>query len=166
MNSLADAYIELQPKLYTFFLLKTSNIAVSEDLTQDVFYEASKTIHTFKGDAQISTWLFAIARNLLSKYYRSKKYEMALNEKIRDASAVLTPYQLIEKAVIEKEQLTDIQKAICTLEPLTQEIVLLRLYGELSFAEIGQLLEKSENYTRVTFFRAKQKVQKKLEGYE
>ena len=161
MNSLAQAYIELQPKLYTFFVMKTSNIAVAEDLTQDVFYEASKTIHQFKGDATIATWLFSIARHLLAKYYRSKKYERSLHEQLGNSIA---PVMATETSYEIKEELRMLQQHIAKLDEMAKEIVLLRLYGELSFADIGELIGKSENYARVTYFRSKQKIMKEMEG--
>ena len=161
MNSLEQAYIELQPKLYTFFIMKTSNITVAEDLTQDVFYEASKTIHQFKGDSTISTWLFSIARHLLAKYYRSKNYERALNEQLGNSiERVIST----ETAYEIKEELLILQQHIASLDEVAKEIVLLRFYGELSFADIGGFIGKSENYARVTYFRAKQKIMKEMEG--
>ena len=161
MNSLEQAYIELQPKLYTFFIMKTSNITVAEDLTQDVFYEASKTIHQFKGDSTISTWLFSIARHLLAKYYRSKKYERSLNEHLGNSTVRVIS---TEASYEIKEELRMLLQYISNLDEMTKEIVLLRLYGELSFADIGGFIGKSENYARVTFFRAKQKITKEMEG--
>ena len=137
MNSLEQAYIELQPKLYTFFVIKTSNIAVAEDLTQDVFYEASKTIYQFKGNATISTWLFSIARHLLAKYYHSKKYERSLHEQLGNS---ISPVMTTETSYEVKEELRMLQQHIAKLDELTKEIVLLRMYGELSFADIGELI--------------------------
>ena len=67
MDALAQVYRELQPKIYAYFFIKTSNSAIAEDLTQDVFYEATKSIHTYRGEAALSTWLFKIANNLLKK---------------------------------------------------------------------------------------------------
>ena len=162
MNSLEHAYIELQPKLYTFFVMKTSNITVAEDLTQDVFYEASKTIHQFKGNSTISTWLFSIARHLLAKYYRSKKYERALNEQLGNSTERVIS---TETAYEIKEDLLFLQQYIAKLDEIAKEIVLLRLYGELSFADIGELIGKSDNYARVTYFRAKQKIMKEMEVF-
>ncbi len=161
MNSLEQVYTELQPKLYTFFVIKTSNITVAEDLTQDVFYEASKTIHQFKGDAAISTWLFSIARHLIAKYYRSKKYERALQEQLGNSTVRIIS---TEASYEIKEELRNLQQHIAQLDETAKEIVLLRLYGELSFADIGELVGKSENYARITFFRVKQKIKKEMEG--
>ena len=162
MNSLEQAYIELQPKLYTFFIMKTSNKTVAEDLTQDVFYEASKTIHQFKGDSTISTWLFSIARHLLAKYYRSKKYEQSLKDKLGNSiERVIST----ETAFEIKEELRLLQLHIANLDDVVKDILLLRLYGELSFAEIGGFIGKSDNYARVTYFRAKQKIMKEMEGF-
>ena len=53
MNDLAHVYKDIQPKLFTFFYMKTSNYATAEDLTQDFFYEASKNSYRFRGDSSI-----------------------------------------------------------------------------------------------------------------
>lgn len=161
MERLEQIYCELQPKLYTFFYIKTSSLATAEDLTQDVFYEASKNIHRYRGEAALSTWLFSIANNLLRKYYRSKKYERALIEQLetKPNSLPFTTEQLFEL----KEEAERLLVQIEALEPTAKDIVLLRIYGELSFKEIGELVEKSENYVRVTFHRTKIKLQRKEE---
>ena len=79
MNELELIYQEVQPKIYAFFYVKTSNQAVAEDLTHDVFYEACKGIKSFAGKSSLQTWLFSIAKNLLKKHYRSKRYNHKLN---------------------------------------------------------------------------------------
>lgn len=163
MSSLEQSYIELQPKLYTFFVMKTSNAQAAEDLTQDVFYEASKSIHSFKGDSHINTWLFSIAKNLLSKYYRRRKYEQNLSEKLMENDEPIRQHS-IEHSYELKEELAKLQQHIYSFDETTRDIILLRLYGELSFADIGMLVGKSENFARVTFFRAKQKLMKEMEG--
>lgn len=160
MEELEQIYRDIHPKLFTFFYLKTANTAMAEDLTQDVFYEASKSLHRFNGQSTLSTWMFAIARNLLKKHYRSKKYEKALVEKleIEPITASLTPEQQIEL----KEDIQSLLMNIGKLDPHLSEIILLRIYGDLSFKEIGELTGKSENYTRVAFHRLKNKLQKEM----
>lgn len=161
MDALAKIYRELQPKLYAFFYIKTSHSAIAEDLTQDVFYEATKSIHTYRGEASLSTWLFHIANNLLKKYYRSKRYEKSLLEQLEHTPTppMFTTEQLIELREETRQLLTKIEQ----LEPPFKDIVLLRIVGELSFKEIGELLDQSENYVRVNFHRQKIKLQRKEE---
>lgn len=161
---LANVYEEIQPKLFTFFYMKTMNVATAEDLTQDVFYEATRSIHRFNGNSSLSTWLFAIAHHLLKKYYRSKNYTQALASQIAEEFK-MTP--------LSTEQVTELKvfnelahKLIRDLSEPISEIILLRLYGELSFKEIADIIGKTENYTRVMFHRAKRQLRVELEGYE
>ena len=155
MDRLQRLYIEHQPKLSAYFYARTSSRQVAEDLTQDVFYEASKNIHTYRGDAALSSWMYAIANNLLKKYYRSKKYEKTLLEKLEEPTLVaISAEQLVE----QRQEIKAIHREIELFDELSKEIVLLRIYGELSFKEIGEVIGKSENYARVQFHRLKLKL--------
>jgi len=159
---LEELYKEIQPRIYAFFFVKTSSREIAEDLTQEVFYEAIKGLSRFSHQSTIQTWLFSIARNRLKKYYRSQKYKkdiekMVMNEELGRN----TP----EEEVLKKEEQRNLIQRINQLDELTKEIVTLRVYGELSFKEIGMLVERSENFVRVTFHRAKLKLQKEMEGY-
>lgn len=158
MDELAKIYRELQPKIYAYFFIKTSNSAIAEDLTQDVFYEAAKSLHTYRGEAALSTWLFHIANNLLKKHYRKKRYEKSLLMKMeaQPPTNLFTTEQLFELQDESKRLLSKIGN----LNPPFKDIVLLRIIGELSFKEIGELLELSENYVRVNFHRQKIKLQR------
>ena len=131
MKQLADIYEQIQPKLYTFFYIKTADASAAEDLTQDVFYEATKSIHRFNGQSSISTWLFAIAHHLLTKYYRSNRYKRTLHENIKQISP---PLPLTTEQLVELQESTkDLLKKINALDTPGKEIVLLRIYGDCSF---------------------------------
>ena len=158
MERLQQLYIEQQRPLYHYFYARTANAQVAEDLTQDVFYEASRTLHLYRGEASLKTWLYAIANNLLKKYYRSKKYEQSLLHKIEEHAMPRT----VEEQVVQKWSIEALHARIMALDEPSQQIVLLRLYSELSFKEIGELVGRSENYTRVHFHRLKQQL--KQEG--
>lgn len=161
MKELERLYREIQPKIYAFFYVKTSNKAVAEDLTQDVFYEALKGIKSFKGHSTMKTWLFSIARNILFKYYRSKKYRNQLTKELKQEQIEFAKSP--EQLTVLQDEAKQLQEKIEALNELQREIVLLRIYGELSFKEIGELLQKSENYARVTFHRTKLKLQLEME---
>lgn len=162
MTSLTSLYGEIQPKLYNFFYMKTGSKELAEDLTQEVFYQALKNSNSFKNNCSLKTWIFSIANNILKKHYRSKKYFKSLENKLTLDNIV---YESLEDSIIKKDSLLQLMAAINKLDDLTKEIVLLRIYGELSFKEIGDTLGKSENYTRVTFHRGKLKIKKELEDY-
>lgn len=136
------------------------NYTLSEDLTQDVFYAALKGVKTFRGRASVQTWLFAIARNLLKKHYRSKKYARNLVNKLSNDIQEKTVSS--EELYLSKEMNWAFIEQVSKLDALPAEIVTLRVYGELSFKEIGDLIRKSENYVRVNFHRTKLKLQKEM----
>lgn len=98
---LEQLYKEVYPKIYTFFYVKTSNQHIAEELTQEVFYQAIKKFHTFSYESTIETWLFAIAKNQLRNFYRSKKYQNQLIEKIpKENKESVTP----EDRLLSKEK--------------------------------------------------------------
>lgn len=162
MKKLEKIYRDIQPKIYAFFYVKTSSQAIAEDLTHDVFYEALKSIHTFKGESTLQTWVFSIANHMLKKYYRSNKYKRNLTKILADEDQEhpKTP----EDQFFINEETRNLIRQIQALDDLRKEIVTLRIYGELSFKEIGQLVQKSENYVRVNFHRTKIQLKREMEG--
>lgn len=161
MKKLEEEYEEIQPKIYAFFYAKTGNQATAQDLCHDTFYEACKNIASFNGHSTLSTWMFSIAANLLKKHYRKNKYQLSLMQKL--SMVPETELHSLEELAEIKEDARKLLHQISKLEDSAREIVLLRIYGELSFAEIGALTGKSENYVRVTFHRLKLKLQKTME---
>lgn len=161
MKKLEDEYEEIQPKIYAFFYAKTGNRATAQDLCHDTFYEACKSIAAFNGHSTLSTWLFSIANNLLKKHYRKNKYQQSLMQKL--SLVPETEIHSIEELAEINEDTRKLLHHISKLEDSAREIVLLRIYGELDFKEIGALIGKSENYARVTFHRLKLKIQKLME---
>lgn len=162
MKELEELYKDIQPKIYSFFYVKTLDQNTAEDLTHDTFYEAMKGFNSFAGKSTIQTWLFSIANNLLKKYYRSKKYRKKLVETLSKEDKKTNS---LEEELMIKERSGKLIEQINQLDSLSKEIVTYRIYGELSFKEIGELIGKSENYTRVAYHRAKLKLQKEMEGF-
>ncbi|RXZ82543.1 sigma-70 family RNA polymerase sigma factor [Paenibacillaceae bacterium] len=160
---LEELYKVIQPKIYAFFYVNTADRELSEDLTHEVFYQAIKGLHTFTGASSLQTWIFAIARNILYNHYRSKKYRQQLAGTLADRTGAVIS---AEQQAITNESLQLLAMNIQQLDQLPREIVIMRIYGELSFKEIAQLIGKSENYARVMFHRAKMKLQEKLEGID
>lgn len=160
MNELEKVYQDIQPKVFAFFYIKTGDPALSEDLTHDVFFAAVKGFPSFSGKSSLKTWVFSIAKNRLKKHYRSKKYSASLTDQLvrEEPPVISTP----EEIFLLKEKNQHLISHINKLDPITKEIVIFRIYGELSFKEIGDLIDKSENYARVSFHRAKIKLKKEM----
>lgn len=150
MEQIYKQYFETVNK-YLFCL--THNSDISEELTQETFYRAVKKINTFKGDCKMSVWLCQIAKNL---WYD----ELKKNKKVENTeeNLLIQSEDNIEEKVILNESKLELYKKLQKLDKQTREVIYLRITGELSFKEIGDILNKTENWARVTFYRGKQKL--------
>ena len=123
---------------------------------QETFVVAINQINKFRGECEISVWLCSIAKKIL--YKRTKKdntYNMISIEEIE-----IPDQKKIEEDYIKNDSKLRLYQALQNLDANTREVMYLRLTGDLSFKEIGKILNKSENWSRVTFFRGKQKLNK------
>lgn len=136
---------------------------LAEELTQETFYRAIKNAGKFRGDCKMSTWLCQIAKFTFYQHLDKKNRRKEVS--MEDAVPFATDQQ-IEKEYISNEQKLEIYKKIQGLESPTRDVMMLRLSGDLSFREIGEILGKSENWARVTFYRAKQIIGKELDKDE
>ena len=151
MEQIYKQYFETVNK-YLFCL--THNSDISEELTQETFYKAVKKINTFKGDCKISVWLCQIAKNLwYDELKKNKKFQNSGEEMFS-----IEAEEKIEDKIILNESKVELYKKIQKLDKQTREVIYLRITGELSFKEIGDILNKTENWARVTFYRGKQKL--------
>ena len=118
-----------------------------------------RTIDRYDGSCKLSVWLCQIAKHLwyqwLSK--RSRQKEVELTDQVPCQES-------LEQSALFHMEKTELYQAIHKLPDPMRELVYLRLTGEFSFAEIGSLLGKNENWARTTFYRAKQKIMKEMEG--
>lgn len=139
--------------VYSYIMTLVKDAAEAEELTQETFYRALKS--RFKGQSGERTWLCAIAKNLCADVYRKRKKESAFEDDIEDGASM-------EHAVISKLESLQIHMALHELEEPYREVFSLRVFGELSFRDIGMVFGKTENWARVTYHRGKLKLQDKL----
>ncbi len=127
---------------------------LSEELTQETFYQAIRSVHKYDGTCKVSTWLCQIAKHLWYHELDRRKHKSALPLEHADTKGTAN----VEETAILRQEKMDLFKQIHLLSEIEKEIVFLRLTGELSFLEIGEIFEKNESWARVTFYRAKQKL--------
>ncbi|MBD3922038.1 sigma-70 family RNA polymerase sigma factor [Paenibacillus sp. PR3] len=157
-EDLEEIYRNHAQSVFRYLLSLTHDEDLAEELTEETFYRAVYSIHTYNGSCKISVWLCQIAKHVwyqeLGKRKRQQTQE--LDEDI--PSTGRSP----EEAMLLKSSKMDLYRAIHKLDEPMREIVHMRISGEFSFAEIGEILGKSENWARVTFYRAKQKMMEVL----
>lgn len=148
MEQIYTQYFEIVNK-YLFCL--THNNDISEELTQETFYKAVKKIDTYKGKCKMSVWLCQIAKNLWYDYCKKNKRVISVGEELIEAYSTDTTE---EKVILNDEKISLFRK-LQKLDEKTREVIYLRITGELTFKEIGIILNKTENWARVTFYRGK-----------
>lgn len=152
MEKIYKEYFDIVNK-YLFCL--TNNSDISEELTQETFYRAVKSIDSYNGKCKMSVWLCQIAKNLW--YNQCKKNKRIVNVKNAQLSNIPDILET-ENLVIDKEEKISLYKKMQRIDEKSREVVYLRITGELSFKEIGTILNKTENWARITFYRAKNKL--------
>ena len=155
-------YQEHAKAIYRFLMCLTNDSELAEDLTQETFYQAARGIDKFRGNCKISVWLCQIAKFLYYKHARKQKIKEIPLEDLQD---YWKDDNNIEKNIIDKISLEEAFKQINNLDNTTKEIIILRVKGGLSFKEIGDIFNQTENWARVTFYRGKQKL-KEAKIYE
>ena len=156
-------YRTYERMVYQFLYMRTHDAHWSQDLLQETFLRAVTSISRYDGSCKLSVWLCQIARHVLWQELRKRgKTDFAeLADSIPDPG---NPDA--ETQVLRSEDRVGLYRAIHRLSEKEREVVLYRITGELSFREIGEILEKSENWARTTFYRAKLRLRKELKANE
>ena len=153
MKYMEQIYKEYARTVYKFLLSRCHSEDLAEELTQETFYQAVRSIDRFDGSCKISVWLCQIAKHLWYRYLEKHKREIPV-ENLQETEAA----SAAEEEVMDRERQLDLLKQIHHLSPAAREAVYLRIFGNLSFREIGEVLGKTENWARVTFYRSKEKL--------
>lgn len=156
MQNIEEIYKEYSTAVYKYLFCLTQNKEISEDLTQETFALAVKDIKKFRGDCKLSVWLCQIAKHLWYKELKKKHKNVNVSfEEINDDVLYDEP---IDEIICEKEEKLKLFKDMQKLDEKSREVMYLRMVGNLSYEEIGEILGKTSNWSRVTFYRAKQKM--------
>jgi RNA polymerase sigma-70 factor (ECF subfamily) len=155
-QNLEQIYEENVSAVYKYLFCLTHDTYLTEELTQETFYQAAKGLHNFRGDCKISVWLCQIGKRLWYKELEKRKREFVPIEEIEEIKSE----EDLEGHYLQNIEKVELFRLLHHMDEMTREVMYLRLTGELSFAEIGDILGKTENWARVTFYRGKQKIVK------
>lgn len=153
-----EIYRRHAKSVYAFLLAKTADSMLAEELTQETFYQAVKSIGSFKGESSVSTWLIGIANNVLRGYFRKQKRQA--EEELPKTEIAARGGTATEDIVLRSMDTISLMQAMHRLPEPYREVLHLRLTADLSFKEIGQIMERTENWARVTYYRGKEKLLK------
>lgn len=132
------------------------NQSCAEEITQNTFFKAMTSKKRFKGNSSEFTWLCGIAKHLAIDECRKNAKFSELDE-----TAPISAVD-IEKAAEDKDAALRIHLILHELQEPYKEVFQLRVFGELSFSQIGMIFQKTENWARVTYHRARLKIQERM----
>lgn len=148
-------------KLYSFVMTLAKNSDTAEEITQNTFFKAMQSKHTYKGQSDEFVWLCSIAKNMYIDEYRKRKRLFPFDEKNE-----IEENTEIEEKLENSDSSYRIHCILHTLEDPYKEVFHLRVFGELPFKTIGAIFSKSESWARVTYHRARLKIIERIDEDE
>lgn len=153
---LESFYRDNYPIVYGYLLSLCGDPHQAEELTAQTFLKAVEKIRTYDPKYKPSTWLCTIGRNLYIDDCKRHRHTVPITDDLPCTAP--SP----EALYIQREQAQAVLEAAGKLDELPRKVVFLRIQG-MSFRDIGISLGKTENWARVTFFRAKTRIMKETE---
>lgn len=149
-------YREYADPVFKYLMTLCNDENTAQELTQETFYQAVRSAGRYDGSCKVFTWLCQIAKHLWYRELERRRWKgtTELNENLASSGADLS------ETVSIREEKMELFRKVHILDETAKEVVLLRLTGAFSFREIGDIFGKNENWARVTFYRAKQKLVK------
>ncbi len=151
---------------FVFQLLKSAGMeSVAEDLCQETFYKAFRSLHLFReGEASFATWLYTIARNsVISELRKNRTSSVTLDDAAYQLAAPAdhTP----ENKTIRQETVSRVRDAINNLPDKQRSALILREYDQLEYHEIATILGQTVSSVKSLLFRARAGVKTQMESY-
>ncbi len=153
MENMEEVYNRHAQTVYKFLFSQCHDANTAEELTQETFYQAVRSIDRFDGTCKVSVWLCQIAKHLWYQHLRKVSRETELPE---EAALPLAPSA--EEETLERSGQVELLRRVHELPEPGREVVYLRAFGGLSFREIGDVMGKTETWARVTFYRGKERL--------
>lgn len=152
-------YREYSGTVKAFLIRISGNAELAEELTQETFYRVIKSINRFDGKSSLSTWLCSIAKHLYLDAIRKQKNAPAAFED-----------RCVEEDFTERihrqDQIMIAHRMLHLLDEPYREVFTLRTFCDLTHAQIADLFGKSESWSRVTYYRARQQLQDAMKENE
>ncbi len=156
MEDFEAVYQSCYEDVFRFLRGLSGNEELAEELTQETFFRAMKSIDTYQGNANLRVWLCSIAKHLYYDHCKKQKRSVSLEE----AGELADDGRHFSDMLADRTQALQIHKLLHDLREPYKEIFTLRVFGELSFREIGEIFGKSEHWACVTYHRARAMLQK------
>lgn len=151
-----EIYIEYADTVKHFLLSLAGDYNLAEDLTQETFYQAYKSVQRYNGQCKFSVWLCQMAKHVYFDYLKKETKIQKVDFENVEIFAEQRREKSVEERYLIKEEFQEILGVVQQARENYGQVFLLRAYEEMSFKEIGEIMGRSENWARVTYYRAKE----------
>ena len=160
VTQLEDIYNTYFKDVFLYVYSLSGDKHIAEDITSETFMKALTSLDSFRGDSDIRVWLCQIAKNSYYSYLRKKKSFVDLESLPEPDSE-----DNVEQEITTSEASMEVHEIIQNLKEPYKKVFTLRVFGELSFKQIGNLFAKSDNWACVSYHRAREKIKARLGDY-
>ena len=150
MQSLEEIYKMYSRRVFLFLMCKTNDEQLAEELTQETFFQAVQCIDRFEGNSSVLTWLCGIAKNVWLNYLKKHQEMLSIDNDVVEIAD--------KKEVNVQWEQKEILQLIHNMSEPMREVMYLRLISNLSFAEIGEIIGKTEIGQELLFLEENKKL--------
>ncbi len=155
-----------QNYVFTLVLRFTINREDAEEISQDVFVKAFRSLQDFRGDSKFSTWLFTITRTTCLSFLRKKKLDIVSLDNERTELQLENQESSQHANGVEQKSRHDmLNRAIMMLSPDDAQVLNLFYQADQSLEEIGRIMRLDPNNVKVKLHRARHRLKEKMEKY-
>jgi len=148
--------------VYRYIWKLSGDEHIAEEITSETFLKAMKSIGDFRDECDMRVWICQIAKNTYYSYLKKNHRTVSVDE--TELQSITDPNAFIEEQIGIHDEAQQIRKVLHTMSDPYKEVFMWRVFGELSFKEIGALYSKTDNWACVTYHRARKMIQDKIGG--
>ena len=160
MEEIEKIYRTYFNDVFLFIRRLSKDEHLAEEITSETFFKAMRSLNSFRGDCDVRVWLCQIAKNCYYSYLK----KAGRSDRIEDVELLNNPLQdeTVEERVLQNDETGQIQKILHDIPDPYKEVFMWRVFADLSYKQIGQIFNKSENWACVTYHRARNLINKSL----
>ena len=152
-------YIRYFNDVFLFLKKLSKDESIAEEITSKTFFKVMRSIDTFRGETDIRVWLCQIAKNCYFSHLKKQQRIVDI-----DSLELTDDKDSIEEQILDQSDVMQIHLLLHTLTEPYKEVFMLRVFGELSFKQIAEIFQKTDNWACVTYHRARNKILEQMEA--
>lgn len=151
-------YVRYFNDVFLFLKKLSKDESIAEEITSETFFKAMRSIDAFRGETDIRVWLCQIAKNCYFSHLKKQQKIIDIDEvEFTDNKST------IEEQILNQSDAMQIHRLLHDLAEPYKEVFMLRVFGELSFKQIADIFQKTDNWACVTYHRARNKILSQME---